>query len=155
LAKETITISDIRQDEWINPFGATPEELIAGALEDGGLVEQNTTINGKNAHAVYQAYCKKKNLFQETTRLGTILLKENLVTREQLDEALQKQAETGQALGEVLIALTLCTQSDIDQALAHQQTIREEFYRMEQARETRRTLWGRIIRFLFDSREVV
>ena|GEM_PF-3247082 len=153
MGKQTVSISGIRQDEWVNPFGATSEELVASALEENGLLEQRTLINGKNAQALFQSYCKKKNLFQEATRLGNILLKEQLIRQEQLTKALRIQARTGKPLGEVLVAERFCSEADIGVALERQQSIREDLYRMEQAREAKRDFWGRIIRFLVDSRE--
>lgn len=154
MSKESISISNIRQDEWVNPFGATPEELIAGALEESGLMESRTLINGKSAQSVFQAYCNKKSLFQEATRLGNILMKEKLVTKEQLSQALQYQAEHGTPLGEALVAMSICTEDEIALALAHQQSIREDYYRMEQQREARRHFWTRIVQFFWDSRDV-
>lgn len=152
MSKESIIISNIRVDEWVNPFGATPEELIAGALDESGLMDKKTAINGKNAHNYFQNYCKKKSLFQEATRLGSILVKEEIIVNEDLQRALQIQAETSKPLGEVLTAMMLCTQADIDHALERQKAIREDFYNLEQAREARKNVWSRIIRFFFDSR---
>lgn len=153
MGKQTVSISGIRQDEWANPFGATSEELVASALEENGLLEPKTLINGRNAHVIFQSFCKKKNLFQEATRLGNILLKEQLILQQQLTQALKIQAKTGKPLGEVLIAEKFCTEADIMRALERQQAIREDLYRMEQAREAKKDFWGRIIRFLVDSRE--
>lgn len=151
VAKERIIVNGIRQDEWVNPFGATPEELVASALDDSGLMQSRTTVNGKSAQTIFQSYCKKKNLFQEATRLGNILLKEAVIQQEQLTEALKVQAETGLPLGEVLISQQLCTSEDIQRALVHQQALREDLYRLEQEKENRKTLWRRIIGFLLDN----
>lgn len=153
VGKVSVTISDIRQDEWVNPFGASAEELIAGALDDGGLMDGKTLINGKNAQVFFQSYCRKKNLFQEATKLGNILVKEEVITADQLAQALQIQSESAKPLGEVLIAMKLCVEQDIEQALERQKSIREDFYRLEQAREARKGIWNRILRFFFDSRQ--
>ena len=153
MAKDSITVSGIRQDEWANPFGASPEELVASALEESGLMEKKTTINGRNAHGLFQAYCKKKSLFQEATRLGSILLKEEIISKEQLAQALGIQARTGRPLGEVLLEKRFCRDTDIAMALNRQQAIRDDLARLEQAREAKKDFWGRIIRFLVDSRD--
>jgi hypothetical protein len=155
LLKNSITVNGIRQDEWANPFGASPEELVASALEESGLMEKKTTINGRSAQGLFQTYCKKKSLFQEATRLGSILLKEEIISREQLDQALAIQTRTGRPLGEVLLEKRFCRESDIEMALNRQQAIREDLARLEQAREAKKDFWGRIIRFLVDTRDPV
>jgi hypothetical protein len=150
VGKEQVIIKGIRLDEWVNPFGATQEELVASALDDSGLMQSKTTINGKEANAIFQSYCKKKNLFQEATRLGNILLKESIISQEQLTEALKIQMETGRPLGEVLVTQNICTEADIERGLAHQQALREDLYRLEQEKENRKNIWRRIIGFLIE-----
>lgn len=153
--KQNVTIANIRQDEWVNPFGATPEELIAGALDESGLLTDKTVINGRKAQGYFQSYTKKRSLFQEATRLGTILVKEAIISNDQLNHALHIQANTGKPLGEILLAQMVCTQADIDRALDRQKAIREDLYRLEEAREARKSVWDRIVRILFDSRQEV
>lgn len=150
VGREQVVVKGIRQDEWVNPFGATQEELIASALDDNGLMQAKTTINGKAANTIFQTYCKKKSLFQEATRLGNILLKEAIISQGQLTDALRLQMEQGQPLGEVLVSQKFCTEAQIQQALVHQQTLREDLYRLEQEKENRKTIWRRIIGFLID-----
>ncbi len=143
----------IRQDEWVNPFGATQEELIASALDDGGLMASKTTINGQSAQDIFQAYCKKKSLFQEATRLGNILLKESLLSQSDLAVILKLQAETGKPLGQLLVEREVCSNEAIQAALDRQQSLREALYRIEQAKEARKNLWTRIRHFLLDSKD--
>lgn len=57
---------------------------------------------------------------QPAQKLGEILLKENLITQEQLTEALKEQKHKKMALGEVLIQLRLVTERDIAVALGKQ-----------------------------------
>jgi type IV pilus assembly protein PilB len=45
--------------------------------------------------------------------LGTMLLYENKITQEQLDKALQKQAQTGEMLGKILIEDNLITEDEL------------------------------------------
>jgi hypothetical protein len=148
-----IVLERLRNDSWVNPFNATAEELLAGALEETGLIQGNTLINGCSAQTFYQSYCKKKNLFQEATRLGSLLVKEQIITEEQLKKALSKQQNNTKPLGELLISLRFCTEQDIEQALSKQKTIREELYSLELAQAKRRTVWQRIVRFFFDNGE--
>jgi len=61
------------------------------------------------------------------TRLGEILIKRKYITRNQLDNALEKQADS--PIGETLIEMGYVTDNEISQALDHQstlQTVREE-----------------------------
>ena len=51
-------------------------------------------------------------------RLGRILTKMGLVTREQVHEALDLQKQQRQPLGQLLIELGYVTQSDVNAALA-------------------------------------
>ncbi|MCX7920410.1 MAG: ATPase, T2SS/T4P/T4SS family [Clostridia bacterium] len=53
-------------------------------------------------------------------RLGDLLLEVGLITKEQLDKALELQKSTGQKLGEVLISNGFVTQQNIIQALEFQ-----------------------------------
>ena len=53
-------------------------------------------------------------------KIGEILLELNLITREQLDQALSVQQGKGGLLGEILVKMEACLESDILKALAHQ-----------------------------------
>lgn len=57
---------------------------------------------------------------QRTQKLGQILLKENLITKEQLNKALKSQKHKSLALGEILIDMGLVTERDIAVALGKQ-----------------------------------
>ncbi|OSS41900.1 Type 4 fimbrial assembly, ATPase PilB [Desulfurella amilsii] len=50
--------------------------------------------------------------------LGTMLLYENKITQEQLDKALQKQAQTGEMLGKILIEEHLVTEDELVEFLS-------------------------------------
>ena len=54
-------------------------------------------------------------------RMGQILLRESLITNDQLQDALKRSGETGQRLGETLIELGMVTAEQISQALEMQQ----------------------------------
>jgi type IV pilus assembly protein PilB len=53
-------------------------------------------------------------------RLGDLLVREGLITREQLDHALQEQRETGTRLGYNLVALGYVNETDLTRMLARQ-----------------------------------
>lgn len=53
-------------------------------------------------------------------KLGQLLLKYKIVTEEQLDEAMQKQQETGQTLGRVLVELGMVSEGALTAILARQ-----------------------------------
>jgi type IV pilus assembly protein PilB len=56
-------------------------------------------------------------------RLGELLVEAGLITRPQLDQALQQQTATGDRLGKVLVAMGLATQDAIAKAVANQMGI--------------------------------
>jgi hypothetical protein len=143
----TLSISNIRMDDWVNPFGATPEELLAGTLEEGGLLSDDTAINGQSAQALFHVYNRKRRQFQEATRLGTLLVKSGVVTQEQLTEALFRQKKENIPLGEILVSLGYCTQEAIETSLERQRTLRQEMEKMEQYRQEKLSLWKKIVYF--------
>lgn len=53
-------------------------------------------------------------------RLGEILVSEGLVNDEQIQEALKKQSESGELLGEILVRLGYVTEGDIARTIATQ-----------------------------------
>ncbi len=64
----------------------------------------------------------------ETERLGSILLRSQLVTREDLSRAVATQKETLQKLGHVLIRMGFITRQELQQSLQTQ--VRETVYRL-------------------------
>lgn len=148
--KNEVVLSGLRQDEWVNPFGATPEELLAGALDEFGLMDKTTTINGKPARQYFELFVTKRSRFQESTRLGSILVRQGLVTREELTQALFAQHQQSLPLGEVLMSMGICAQADIEAALSRQAEIREEFLKQEMAERTRQGFWKRVWKFFSD-----
>ena len=50
-------------------------------------------------------------------KLGQLLLKNNLITENQLDRALEIQKTTGQKLGEILIGRHYITEEDLNEIL--------------------------------------
>lgn len=60
-------------------------------------------------------------------RIGQLLLMRQFITREELDQALLRQEQSGERLGEILVQLDTCTQSQIARTLAEQQRFREGY----------------------------
>lgn len=56
----------------------------------------------------------------QETRLGQILIRREILSAEQLDEALARQGATGQLLGEILLISGLCTLEQLGRALEEQ-----------------------------------
>jgi hypothetical protein len=66
-------------------------------------------------------------------RIGQLLLMREFITHEELEQALQRQEQSGEKLGEILIQLGSCTQRQIARILEEQQRFREgydELWRM-------------------------
>ncbi len=66
-------------------------------------------------------------------RIGQLLLMREFITREELDQALLRQEQSGEKLGEILIQLGSCTQRQIARILEEQKRFREgydELWRM-------------------------
>lgn len=61
---------------------------------------------------------------QQKSRLGTLLTNRGLISRQQLDEALTLQAQTGERLGEVLISKGWLTEKQLNKALRRQSRVR-------------------------------
>lgn len=53
-------------------------------------------------------------------KLGEVLLHENLVTKEQIEEALGEQAQTGELLGEILVRKGYVSEKNIAETIATQ-----------------------------------
>lgn len=149
----TLQLNGIRLDDWVNPFGASPEELLAGTLEEGGLLGKETVINGHSGYDLYQAYNRKRRQFQEATRLGSMLVKTNVITQEQLTNTLKVQKRDNLPLGEILVQLGYCSEATINEALERQRDIRIEMEKVEQFQEERRSLWKKLANFFGDKPE--
>ncbi|MYM32122.1 hypothetical protein SAMN05192549_10519 [Duganella sacchari] len=61
---------------------------------------------------------------QNKSMLGQLLVKQKLITEEQLASAIELQRKTGQRLGDIFAELNLITQENIDHALRKQRRLR-------------------------------
>ena len=55
-----------------------------------------------------------------STKIGDLLLKENLISSDQLDQALEHQNKFGGKIGSVLVELSFITEDDITSVLSRQ-----------------------------------
>jgi hypothetical protein len=128
-----ITIAGLVLDSWTNPFDATPEELVAAALEEAAVTNPNTQVNGFGVPDLLQSFYAKRRRFLDATRLGQLLIDASIVTYDQLQEGLMLQktealqyARPPRPLGEILVSMGYCTELQIAKALGQQDAIRVE-----------------------------
>ena len=115
-----------------NPFAASAMELVAGALEDAGLIDTDTTLNGVKARVLLNSLYEKREKYRETTRLGSLLVNQGILDQSQLKRALFRQRENGDMkLGEALLELGICSISEIERNLDAQLQIRADMDNIE------------------------
>lgn len=108
-------------------FGATPEEIIANALKEANLLRQETYINDIEATQLCNSFLAKKGNFKQSTQLGNLLVKNKIITLQQLKDALLEQKQNSALkLGNVLISMGACTKLDIERCIRSQSQIRED-----------------------------
>lgn len=90
----------------------------------GGGDEQMVTVSFDKGMITFADEYQRS----ETERLGNILLRSRLLTREALDKAIETQKETLQRMGHVLIQMGLITQQELQKALQTQ--VKETVYRL-------------------------
>lgn len=118
---------------FLNQYSASPQELIAEAMEQLGLVDETTKIDGITAKEhVKNLMKKKKNYHSELTRkasfmskFGSLLVQKKLISTLQLNEALNYQKHTPIKIGEVLVKLGFLREEEISSIIEDQTQIRE------------------------------
>ncbi len=119
-----ITLTDI-DTKAFNPFGATAEELMANIINECGLIKEDTKINGVSAKKYCDSFYIKRTLYKESTRLGSFLIRNNIITQNQLDEALDRQKQhQNLKLGQILISMNICSKDEVHHSLNEQTTMR-------------------------------
>ncbi|MFN8674041.1 MAG: hypothetical protein U0457_18420 [Candidatus Sericytochromatia bacterium] len=121
--EKKVTVENINKKQF-DIFNITEEELVAFALDESALLEENTLINNLNARDLVKSFYQKRENFRQNTRLGHILTKEFNLSKETLIDALSYHEKTGVPLGEAFIALKICTQEQINTALEKQAKMR-------------------------------
>lgn len=121
-----ISVKNINIDLF-KPFGANPEEVIANVLKEAGLLRQDTYINDIEAIQLCNSFLNKKGNFKQSTQLGNMLVKNKIVTLQQLKDALYEQKKNpALKLGNILITMGACTKFDIERCIRSQNQIRED-----------------------------
>ncbi len=115
-----IRIARINSDSF-NPFEATEEELIANALDQAGLIKEDTKVNSESARLVCNKFYEKREKYRKSTRLGSILVQKDIISEDQLKKALKHQEDKPERrIGDTLVTLRYCSQNDIEKTLEEQ-----------------------------------
>jgi len=132
--------------ERFNPFGASAEELLAFALDDAGLLGAETTISGRPGRVFLEAFYRKREQYREATRVGDLLVRDGIITQEQLRIAVGLQrGNLSKLLGEALVEIGACAPEDLESVLSTQSRIRSDLENLEQHRQRVIALRERIV----------
>jgi len=124
--QNTLTVKNLNIGLF-KPFGASPEEVLANVLNEAGLLSQDTYINDIEAIQLCNSFLARKGNFKQSTQLGNMLVKNKIVTLQQLKDALSEQKRNpALKLGNVLISMGACTKFDIERCIRSQNQIRED-----------------------------
>lgn len=126
--------------KFLNQYAASPQELIAEAMEQLGLVDESTLIDEVNAKEhIKNLMKKKKNYHSALTRkasfiskLGSLLVQKKLISTLQLNEALNYQKHTPIKIGEVLVKLGFIREEEIAGIIDDQTQIRKVFEKINE-----------------------
>jgi predicted HNH restriction endonuclease len=135
--KNKVVVDDINLN-FINQYNASPEELLAEAMEHFGLIYDETSLNDTNAKEHLKNLLKKKKYYHGVlprkasfiTKLGSLLVKRDIITNMQLKEALNYQKHTPIKIGEILVKLGFVDDEEIKDIIEEQKQIREVFERI-------------------------
>ncbi|MEW5821515.1 MAG: hypothetical protein AB1782_15085 [Cyanobacteriota bacterium] len=133
----TVQIESINT-KFLNQYSASPEELLAEAMEHFGLLEENTIINSISAKDHLKRLNEKKKHYHGVltrkasfiTKLGSMLLQKNVINTVQLREALNYQKHTPYKIGEVLVRLGFVREDEIAEIIDEQKKIRDILEKM-------------------------
>ena len=118
--------------EAFNPFKAGAEELMAFVLDDAGVLNSSTTINGQSPRDLLSSYYEKRANYRELTNLGFLLVNQGIITQEQMHLALKLQRSIeGIRFGEALLSLGVCSLEEIETNLAAQIKVRQDIEDLE------------------------
>lgn len=127
------------------PFSASPEETLAAALDEAGLVTAKTMIDGRAARKWLESWNLKTSRFREISRLGDLLLKRGILTENDLARALRLQEERGGLLlGEALVELGICTLPQVEKILGTQIRLRHDMQDLAEFRRKIETIKDRV-----------
>ena len=108
-------------------FSVTPEEVLANALKEAGVLTNETSINDIEAVKLCNSFLAKKGNLKQSTQLGNLLVKKKIITLQQLKDALSEQQQNpALKLGNILVSMEACTKFDIEKCIRSQNQIRED-----------------------------
>lgn len=107
-------------------FGASAPELISFALDEIGLLDDHTLVNGKSARDLAEQFYRKRNQVRQNSRLGNLLVQHAMISKEQLINALRYHVAEDVPLGEALLQLKYCTAEQLKWALRQQASLRSQ-----------------------------
>jgi hypothetical protein len=99
-------------DEEKNPFDSARRE------EVGNILNQVDSVAAPSKRVLLGPALAKPEAFH--SRLGKMLVDRELITREELARALERQAKTGERLGEAVVAMGAASSGDVTRVLAEQ-----------------------------------
>ena len=121
--QDNIYVQNLKVDTF-SGFGASPAELLSFALDEVGLLGEHTMVNGKSARELTEGFYQKRQQVRQNTRLGNLLITANIISKEQLIEALSYHVTNDVPLGQALVSMTLCTDKELKWALKQQASLR-------------------------------
>ena len=108
-------------------FSVTPEEVLANALKEAGVLTNETSINDIEAVKLCNSFLATKGNLKQSTQLGNLLVKKKIITLQQLKDALSEQQQNpALKLGNILVSMEACTKFDIEKCIRSQNQIRED-----------------------------
>lgn len=108
---------------------------MAAALSEAGLLSPSAAINGRAASSCLEAFSRKRRQYEESTRLGDLLVRRGILTDEELSQALELHRTGGTIrLGEALVALEICSEEEIRKNVEAQGMIRDSLADLDEFR---------------------
>ena len=144
---DEIRVGNINTEDF-NPFRASAEELLASALDDAGMLNSTTTINGHLSRDFLSSFFEKRKNYREVTNLGFLLVNQGILTQEQMHLALKLQrSKEGIKFGEALLLLGICTLEEIEKNLATQIKVRQDIKDLEATKKKVNAIRDRVQKY--------
>lgn len=132
-----ITLENINS-EFLNPFDASLEELMAEALDQFGLINESSKLNDVDINEHLKSFKKKKRVYKGVlprktsvfTKIGSLLIQKNIITNNQLKEALDYQKHTPIKVGEILVKMGFADKNAIMDTIEEQKRMRSIIQRI-------------------------
>lgn len=130
-----VYIENVHMDLYA-PIGITPAEVVANAMRESGILDNETIINGGNPLDLCSSFLEKKSnsqQFAKLTKLGNMLVKNKVITLQDLKIALRRQGKHPEMkLGNILIEMGACSKFDIQNCIETQNQLREDLGKIDE-----------------------